>query len=220
MLRQMDLHFSNSKLTQRVFVLYGLGGSGKSQIAFKFVDQCQLDTKPCRCASFLINRQDREHTTDFRCGSSFSEVIIVDASSELTLTSDLANVATVKNVGKTAEDGLRWFETHREKWLLIFDNADDISLNLGKYIPRVNHGNIIITTRNQSARHHASPSSSVDVTVMGLEDATDLLLNVAGLDSDNKSAAAGFVQESDLLTIYENRGTDVSNRNWDVMLSP
>jgi len=30
---------------QYVFVLYGLGGAGKSQIAFKFVEACQVETR-------------------------------------------------------------------------------------------------------------------------------------------------------------------------------
>ena len=108
----------------------------------------------------------------------------------------------VKNTGKTHKDGLRWFETHRENWLLIFDNADDIGLNLEPYFPRASHGNIIITSRNQSTRHHATPLSSVDVSRMSLEDATDLLLNVAGLSSEDKDTATGFVQASDLLTLH------------------
>jgi hypothetical protein len=35
---------------QRRFVLYGLGGGGKTQIAFKFVKECQMETQPHRCA--------------------------------------------------------------------------------------------------------------------------------------------------------------------------
>ena len=52
-LRQMELYFTNGKRTQHIFVLYGLGGGGKSQIAFKFVDQSQFETEPSRCVTFL-----------------------------------------------------------------------------------------------------------------------------------------------------------------------
>jgi hypothetical protein len=143
-------------------------------------------------------------------------VLLIDASSDTTLTSDLANFAQVKNIGKTDKDALHWFVSHRENWLLIFDNADDINMNLGAYFPRTNHGNIIITTRNQSTRNHTAPSSSFDVSQMGPADATDLLLKVAGLDSENKSTAAEFAQASDLLTLYENFRADGYVRNLDV----
>jgi hypothetical protein len=35
---------------QRRFVLYGLGGGGKTQIAFKFIRECQMETQLHRCA--------------------------------------------------------------------------------------------------------------------------------------------------------------------------
>ena len=44
-LQQVELYFSNGEQMQHVFVLYGLGGGGKSQIAFKFIEQSQFGTK-------------------------------------------------------------------------------------------------------------------------------------------------------------------------------
>ena len=132
---------------------------------------------------------------------SFSEVLFINASSDSTLTSDLANIAMIKNAGTTYQDGLRWLETRRENWLLILDNADEIKLNLGTYF-RASHGNMIITTRNQSVRSHTASSSSFDVSQMGLDDATDLLLTVAGLDSENKGTAADPAQASNFLMLY------------------
>ena len=38
---------SATSIKQRRFVLYGLGGGGKSQIGFKFVSECQ-ETQPPR----------------------------------------------------------------------------------------------------------------------------------------------------------------------------
>ena len=98
-------------------------------------------------------------------------------------------------------DALHWLSTHRENWLLIFDNADDTSLNLGAYFPSCNHGNIIITTRNQNACVHTAPLSSVDVSQMSQEDATDLLLNVAGLESKDRDVASSFVEASGILLL-------------------
>ena len=47
-LTTMREYFFNDLGKQRVFVLYGLGGGGKSQIAFKFVDACQVEIQPLR----------------------------------------------------------------------------------------------------------------------------------------------------------------------------
>jgi len=54
---QLDDYFMASPTsfesgTQRVFVLYGLGGAGKSQCAFKFVAKCQVH-RPCRYDRFV-----------------------------------------------------------------------------------------------------------------------------------------------------------------------
>ena len=61
-LSQLDEYFCPSPTSfdseeQRVFVLYGLGGAGKSQIAFKFVKQCQV-TRPSRYGIFLVQFGD------------------------------------------------------------------------------------------------------------------------------------------------------------------
>ena len=45
-LAQMRECFSNDSRNQRIFVLYGLGGAGKTQIALKFVEICQGETVP------------------------------------------------------------------------------------------------------------------------------------------------------------------------------
>ena len=45
-LKQMHESFSNDSQDQHIFVLYGLGGAGKTQVALKFVEMCQKDTVP------------------------------------------------------------------------------------------------------------------------------------------------------------------------------
>ena len=49
-LSKMHAYFSTNVGKRHVFVLYGLGGSGKSQIAFKFVEECQADAETHRYA--------------------------------------------------------------------------------------------------------------------------------------------------------------------------
>ena len=45
-LAQMHKCFFNSPPNQHIFVLYGLGGAGKTQIALKFVEMCQGEPVP------------------------------------------------------------------------------------------------------------------------------------------------------------------------------
>ncbi len=44
-LDKMHRYFDSDSKLQHVFVLYGLGGSGKSQIAFKFLQESQDDNR-------------------------------------------------------------------------------------------------------------------------------------------------------------------------------
>jgi len=44
----MHAYFSSDVGKRHVFVLHGLGGTGKSQIAFKFVEESQVDAEASR----------------------------------------------------------------------------------------------------------------------------------------------------------------------------
>ena len=72
-LSQLDEYFCASPTSfdlgkQRVFVLYGLGGAGKSQIAFKFVEQCQVP-QSTRYSTFVAQLCDI--LTDMLCHQVF-----------------------------------------------------------------------------------------------------------------------------------------------------
>jgi hypothetical protein len=49
----MRAYFSGNIGKRHVFVLHGLGGAGKSQISFKFVEECQVDAETSRCAAYV-----------------------------------------------------------------------------------------------------------------------------------------------------------------------
>ena len=44
-LKKMHQYFNSEGEFQHVFVLYGLGGSGKSQLAFKFLEESQVNKR-------------------------------------------------------------------------------------------------------------------------------------------------------------------------------
>ncbi|KAJ7452606.1 hypothetical protein FB451DRAFT_1374060 [Mycena latifolia] len=156
-LQQMTEYFNTSIGQRHIFLLHGLGGSGKSQIAFKFVEQS---------SSMLESR--------------FPDVYFVDSSSQQTIENDLLTLALAKKVGKTFQDSLLWLSHQHTEWLIVFNNADDINLNLGQYFPSGSHGNILVTSRNPDLGQLAQATHKVEQ--MGLEEAIDLLLSAAHYD--------------------------------------
>ncbi|KAJ7251633.1 hypothetical protein C8J57DRAFT_1352189 [Mycena rebaudengoi] len=118
-LDKMHEYFNQKLAKQHIFLLYGLGGAGKSQIALKFIEQ----------------------------SSCFSDIFLIDTSTWDTIETGLKNIAVIK-AGSSSQDALRWLASQQNDWLLFFDNADDPKINLNPFFPQCKHGNILITSRN------------------------------------------------------------------------
>src|ERR1700761_2095355 len=126
----------------------------------------------------------------------FSKVFFVNASSYGTIHADLSSIAFAEGIGDTHQDALDWLCGREEAWLLVFDNADDINLDIQQYFPPCSHGNIIITTRNVNLRIYAEDSNS-DTTRLSAPDALVLFLRVTKLSSSDEGTrklAASFVK--------------------------
>ncbi|KAI0399300.1 tetratricopeptide repeat domain-containing protein [Xylaria palmicola] len=113
---------SQNSLSQRRFVVHGMGGSGKTQFCCKFAE-------------------DNRH--------SFWGVFFVDGSSVQNIQKSLGNIARLAGKDPNANAALEWLSTAKQRWLLLFDNADDPDINIESYFPRGESGHILITTRNQ-----------------------------------------------------------------------
>ena len=111
------------------------------------------------------------------CATSFSEVFFIDASAHETITLDLKNIASQKEIGNKWDDAITWLAGEKNDWLLLFDNADDPNLDLSKFFPSCDHGNVLITSRNHEIRIHA-PHSNCKVGEMTPADARDLLFEM------------------------------------------
>ncbi|KAJ6484600.1 hypothetical protein C8R45DRAFT_1147366 [Mycena sanguinolenta] len=131
----MHAFFAQDTQKQKIYVLYGLGGAGKTQIALRFIEE-----SPC-----------------------FTDQLLLDASTTDTMHTGLRNMATAKNAGTTSQDALAWLVGRHENWLLFFDNADDPNISLNQFSPRCNHGNIIITSRNPNLRVYGGNSHVTDM---------------------------------------------------------
>ncbi|KAJ7139309.1 hypothetical protein C8R44DRAFT_847374 [Mycena epipterygia] len=164
-LHQMHTFFTQTVGKQVIFVLHGLGGAGKTQIALKFIQES---------------------------ASNFTDIFFIDSSSLETIDAGLKNIATTKSVGESSQDALQWLRSNQDNWLLFFDNADDPKINLNDSVPQCDHGNILITSRNPGLCVYASSHSPV--SDMEEIDAVDLLLRSAAKDTtDHNRTAAGQI---------------------------
>ncbi|KEP45593.1 kinesin light chain [Rhizoctonia solani 123E] len=141
---------TGSQDEERVCVVYGLGGMGKTQLALNAI-QC--------------TQSEWEH------------VILVDASSSTTIEGDLKDFAMAKGIGHTYEDTILWLEACHHRSLVVFDNADSPTTNIRQYIPGGRHSSVLITTRIPDlARLARGPNSVCHLTSMSKEDGLALFM--------------------------------------------
>ncbi|KAJ7143885.1 P-loop containing nucleoside triphosphate hydrolase protein, partial [Mycena epipterygia] len=165
-LQEMHRYFTQTTRKQDIFLLHGLGGAGKTQIALKFISESN---------------------------SNFTDIFFIDSSSVETIDTGLTNIVKAKTVGESSQDALQWLRGKEDNWLLFFDNADDPKINLNDYFPQCDHGNILITSRNPALCVYAGSHSAV--SGMEEIDAVDLLLRSAGEENTdyNRTTAAQIV---------------------------
>jgi tetratricopeptide (TPR) repeat protein/transcriptional regulator with XRE-family HTH domain len=162
---EQPMSIQQAALTQ-THAITGLGGIGKTQIAIEYAYRARMQGR-------------YRHT-----------MWISAASEEMILTSfvELARLfmpTLVEQEGTNQRNIvaalLRWLEQCMQPWLLIFDNADDLSL-VQPYLPSWGNGCILLTTR---ARAVGALASSLEVDSMGVMEATHLLLRRAHRFSAN-----------------------------------
>ncbi|KAM6504318.1 hypothetical protein JOM56_001261 [Amanita muscaria] len=144
---------------RKKFLLYGMGGIGKTQICLKFIEEC---------------------------GEKFSDIFWIDASSERTIDLCLRQIAQKHKVESppSAESALEWI-SGKNDWLMVFDNADGGYQVVEKFVPYGNRGNILVTSRDKALERITSPTHPLEVIEMGEEEAIALLLKSAAVDSNS-----------------------------------
>lgn len=138
----------------------GLGGIGKTQIAVEYAYRARERERYCH--TFWINAASQEAIlTSFQ-----------------TLAGQLPNFAEKdeKDQHKLIAAVLHWIEQCPQSWLLIADNADDLSL-IQPYLPKQGRGSILLTTRATAVRQLAT---SIEVEQMGLMEGAQFLLHRTG----------------------------------------
>ncbi|KAN0110209.1 hypothetical protein V8E51_006596 [Hyaloscypha variabilis] len=169
------LPYRNSKTQQR-FVLHGLGGSGKTQIALKFAE-------------------DNRH--------SFWGIFWIDASSEDKAKEGFLASARVCKQEEDMETFKAWL-SRKDHWLLILDNADNPDLDVSKFFPARDRGTILITTRNPILRDYGN-AGNYCVHELFPKDAINLLLKTAAIHDmeaeDTRKSAEKIVRELGYLAL-------------------
>jgi len=131
-----------------------------------------------------------------KISSRFSDTFYIDATNQQTLEADLAAI-TPTNGEQSVDASKHWLATeHSQNWLLFFDNADDVQLNLATYFPKCKFGNILITTRNPQLSIHADQGADAKVADMNPEDAKSLLMQMCRAEKtdENEKLAAIIVK--------------------------
>lgn len=123
-------------------------------------------------------------------GCRFWDIFYIDATTRETISTSLVTLAKAANTGSTPEEALAWLVSQEERWLLVFNNADDPKLNLQEFFPACTHGDILITTRNQQMRAHSHGSGSFcRVSGMLPDDALELLLKASGAAEEENAVS-------------------------------
>lgn len=129
-------------MRQKIFVLYGLGGIGKTQLAVEF-----------------MRRHHRK----------FSSVFWLDGSSEVSLklsivrcagritASKVSDACSEGNIDEIVREVMNWLaQPDNTEWLLVLDNidrhysphtTDPLAYDVRQYFSGADHGSILITTR-------------------------------------------------------------------------
>ncbi|KAG9076805.1 hypothetical protein FRC06_009314 [Ceratobasidium sp. 370] len=165
---------SRGDMERCVFVIHGMGGAGKTQIALKAIE---------------------------RTHAMWADIIYVDATSRETATSALEEFAAAKGIGDTHQDTIAWLGSRRERWLMVLDNADDPSTGVSSFMPRGDRGSILITTRlADMALLARGPKSACSVSSMEPVEAFELLIKTArktpeSMTDDEREEAIKLVEE-------------------------
>jgi hypothetical protein len=154
--------------------IHGLGGSGKTQLALKYIEDHKREY---RTVLWIDAENEASTKSSFeRCASDLQ----LEVSSRQDQNSKLEDHPAVRAV-------FLWLKRQdeiEERWLMIFDNADDVAWGLKKIIPGGSHGSILITSQDTKSRLLVDGScEEVRIDTLEPEEARALLLCHLQLDA-------------------------------------
>ena len=160
-----------SRLGQKAALLYGIGGSGKTQLALRHIYRY----RDRHSAIVWVDASTRDHAT-----SSLDEAAATMSSS---WPRDTPSVHSGRDIKSLLRVTSRLRSTRYTNWLLVIDNADGLGEGaLAEYIPACGFGSILFT-------------STRDLAWSGFKQ--DDRISVGGLDHESSYAVlAGVTQRA------------------------
>lgn len=186
---------ASEKTGQRISVLYGMGGVGKTQLALSYAYKHRDDYR----AMFWITatnmpsviygfREIAQILVDWAADVRGSSLNFTRIAYEFGLGQCVDGVTGEVKVAAGHERVLidsvtRWLSKDKNTgWLLVFDSADDLeTVNLASLFPNVPNGDILVTSWQ---RHSALLGRSLELQCLKPEDATNLLIHYGGYGND------------------------------------
>ena len=186
--------YRGSTLAHAVTVT-GLGGMGKTQLVLRYIKRYEEDYDTIL---WLDARSDETVRSSFeRCCRAL--LLPVDTSAGQGLVQDAPPVQAV----------LQWLRKRpvEQKWLVVVDNADDLSWDISRVIPAGRAGSVIVTSQDsQASRLLGGIGDNVKVDVMEEDEAIDMLQSAVADDlrkdwGDVQTLAKQVVQLLDRLPL-------------------
>lgn len=193
------IFLSDTLPKQKRFVLYGLGGSGKTQLCLKYAhDNRDRYVHLIGLFAYVGSRKFRVSCLALltRISDRYWGVFWVDASSPNTAEQSFSALGRLANMEGKFESGLHWLGNQERPWLLIIDCADDPGFEYSRYFPSGDRGHIVVTSRNPDCGVLATVGSE-ELKGLEHEDSVSLLLKSAGVEvaDDGNRALASHISK-------------------------
>jgi len=201
-LQEMEDAMSDHKkpATPRVVVLLGMGGSGKTQLALRYCEQCEAKRR--YTSIFWVDASSPAATAQ-----SFVTIAGFITNNKVDLKDDEVVLQIVKSR----------ISTWTDRWLIVFDNFDDpsafASRDIKDYFPRGDNGAILFTSRHGDVKRLGH---TITVAEMSESEGLELLFRQAGCDNSEENVHSGkeiITRLGNLALAIDQAGAYISARN-------